>query len=47
MSDRPNLTRRAPAPDVLFHFGLRVRDKYGEDPRLAVNSPAVKATPEP
>ena len=35
----------APAPDVLFHFGLRVRDKYGEDPRLAVNGPAVKATP--
>ena len=35
----------APAPDVLFHFGLRVREKYGEDPRLAVNGPAVKASP--
>lgn len=35
----------APAPDVLFHFGLRVREKYGEDLRLAVNGPAVKASP--
>jgi choline oxidase len=35
----------APAPDVLFHFGLRVREKYGDDPRLAVNGPAVKASP--
>ena len=35
----------APAPDILFHFGLRVREKYGEDPRLAVNGPAVKASP--
>jgi choline dehydrogenase-like flavoprotein len=35
----------APAPDVLFHFGLRVREKYGEDPRLTVNGPAVKASP--
>ncbi len=35
----------APAPDVLFHFGLRVREKYGEDPRLAVSGPAVKASP--
>ena len=32
-------------PTCCFHFGLRVRDKYGEDPRLAVNGPAVKATP--
>ena len=35
----------APAPDVLFHFGLRVREKYGDDPRLFVNGPAVKASP--
>ena len=35
----------ASAPDVLFHFGLRVREKYGDDPRLAVNGPAVKASP--
>ena len=35
----------APAPDVLFHFGLRVREKYGDHPRLAVNGPAVKASP--
>ena len=34
-----------PAPDVLFHFGLRVREKYGEYPRLAVKGPAVKASP--
>lgn len=35
----------APAPDVLFHFGLRVREKYGDDPRLPVSGPAVKASP--
>lgn len=39
------LDAHAPAPDVLFHFGLRVREKYGEDPRLAVKGPAVKASP--
>jgi choline oxidase len=39
------LEEDAPAPDVLFHFGLRVREKYGDDPRLAVNGPAVKASP--
>jgi len=35
----------APAPDILFHFGLRVREKYGDHPRLAVGVPAVKASP--
>jgi choline dehydrogenase-like flavoprotein len=35
----------APAPDVLFHFGLRVREKYGDDRRLPVSGPAVKASP--
>jgi choline oxidase len=35
----------APAPDILFHFGLRVREKYGDHPRLATHSPAVKASP--
>ena len=35
----------APSPDVLFHFGLRVREKYGENPRLNVTVPAVKASP--
>ena len=39
------LEEDAPAPDVLFHFGLRVREKYGDDPRLSVNGPAVKASP--
>jgi choline oxidase len=37
--------RDAPAPDVLWHFGLRVREKYGEHPRLAFDGPAVKASP--
>lgn len=35
----------APAPDVLWHFGLRVREKYGEHPRLAFDGSAVKASP--
>jgi choline dehydrogenase-like flavoprotein len=35
----------APAPDILFHFGLRVREKYGDNPRLGTNGPAVKASP--
>ena len=35
----------APAPDILFHFGLRVREKYGDHPRLATHGPAVKASP--
>jgi choline dehydrogenase-like flavoprotein len=39
------MERGAPAPDILFHFGLRVREKYGEHPRLATNGPAVKASP--
>ena len=39
------LEKDAPAPDVLFHFGLRVREKYGDDPRLATTGPAVKASP--
>lgn len=34
----------APAPDILFHFGLRVREKY-DDARLATKGPAVKASP--
>jgi len=35
----------APAPDILFHFGLRVREKYGDNPRLTPEGPAVKASP--
>ncbi|MFO1090531.1 MAG: GMC family oxidoreductase N-terminal domain-containing protein [Hyphomicrobiales bacterium] len=39
------LENDAPAPDVLFHFGLRVREKYG-DARLNPDGlPAVKASP--
>ncbi|MGL4526571.1 MAG: GMC family oxidoreductase [Aestuariivirga sp.] len=40
-----SLDTEAPAPDILFHFGLRVREKYGDDPRLGTNGPAVKASP--
>ena len=39
------LDEDAPAPDILFHFGLRVREKYGDHPRLGVDGPAVKASP--
>jgi choline dehydrogenase-like flavoprotein len=35
----------APAPDVLFHFGLRVREKYGDRPRFPTAGPAVRASP--
>lgn len=35
----------APAPDILFHFGLRVREKYADRPRLGTRGPAVKASP--
>ena len=35
----------APAPAILFHFGLRVREKYADRPRLATKGPAVKASP--
>lgn len=39
-----SLEADAPAPDILFHFGLRVREKY-DDARLSTNGPAVKASP--
>jgi choline dehydrogenase-like flavoprotein len=39
------LEPEAPAPDILFHFGLRVREKYADRARLATDSPAVKASP--
>jgi choline dehydrogenase-like flavoprotein len=39
------LDRHAPAPDILFHFGLRVREKYADRARLATRGPAVKASP--
>lgn len=35
----------APAPDVLYHFGLRVREKYGFNPRLGKPVNGVKASP--
>ena len=34
-----------PAPDVLFHFGLRVREKYGDAPRLGQPRNGVKISP--
>ena len=39
------LEKDAPAPDILFHFGLRVREKYADRARLATRGPAVKASP--
>ncbi len=39
------LDKHAPAPDILFHFGLRVREKYADRARLATHAPAVKASP--
>ena len=39
------LEEDAPAPDILFHFGLRVREKYAGGPRLGTDGPAVKASP--
>jgi choline dehydrogenase-like flavoprotein len=35
----------APAPDVLFHFGLRVREKYGDHRLNPQGLSAVKASP--
>lgn len=35
----------APAPDVLFHFGLRVREKSGLRPRLGDPANGVKLAP--
>jgi choline dehydrogenase-like flavoprotein len=35
----------APAPDVLFHFGLRVREKYGDHRLNPKQLAAVKASP--
>ena len=39
------LEEDAPAPDILFHFGLRVREKYDSGPRFGTMGPAVKASP--
>jgi choline dehydrogenase-like flavoprotein len=39
------LDAAAPAPDVLFHFGLRVREKYGDHRLNPDQLPAVKASP--
>ncbi len=34
-----------PAPDVLYHFGLRLKEKYGDHPRYAAIAHGVKASP--
>jgi choline oxidase len=40
-----SLDKAAPAPDILFHFGLRVREKYVEGARFPHVGDAVKASP--
>jgi choline oxidase len=39
------LDANEPAPDILFHFGLRVREKYAEGARFPHVGDAVKASP--
>ncbi len=39
------LDKAEPAPDILFHFGLRVREKYVEGKRFPHEGDAVKASP--
>lgn len=39
------LDKTEPAPDILFHFGLRVREKYVEGKRFPHDGDAVKASP--
>jgi len=34
-----------PAPDVLYHFGLRLKEKYGDHPRYGGIAHGVKASP--
>jgi choline oxidase len=39
------MDKAEPAPDILFHFGLRVREKYVEGQRFPHTGDAVKASP--
>jgi choline oxidase len=39
------LDANEPAPDILFHFGLRVREKYVSGQRFPHDGDAVKASP--
>jgi choline oxidase len=39
------MDKTEPAPDILFHFGLRVREKYLERKRFPHKGDAVKASP--
>jgi choline oxidase len=39
------LDQAEPAPDILFHFGLRVREKYVSGKRFPHHGDAVKASP--
>ncbi len=34
-----------PAPDVLYHFGLRLKEKFGDNPRYGSVSNGVKVSP--
>jgi len=40
-----SIDRDAPAPDVLFHFGLRIREKYDAEPFFADVENGVRASP--
>jgi choline oxidase len=40
-----HLDKAEPAPDILFHFGLRVREKYVAGQRFPHKGDAVKASP--
>ena len=40
-----HLDKAEPAPDILFHFGLRVREKYVQGERFPHEGDAVKASP--
>ena len=40
-----SIDKDAPAPDVLFHFGLRVREKYEDPPRFGSIEKGIRASP--
>jgi choline dehydrogenase len=40
-----SIDRDAPAPDVLFHFGLRIREKYDTAPLFADVENGIRASP--
>ncbi len=38
------MEQNQPAPDVLYHFGLRLKEKYGDHPRYTAIAHGVKAS---